>query len=169
MTSENPPADPGDAKHSPTARALGKVASGIYILTARHGDQETGMLASWVQQAAFEPMMVSVAVRRDRYVCDWLRAGAAVAINVVGEGQKWAVSHFVRGFEPSQAAFDGITVQRRQTGAAILSDGLAYLEGKVASQVEAGDHRLFVIEILGGAILHDGRPMTHVRGTGLHY
>ena len=50
------------------APVLGRVASGIYILTIRNQDQETGMLASWVLQAGFEPPMVTVAVKKGRYV-----------------------------------------------------------------------------------------------------
>ena len=34
------------------AAPLGRIASGVFILTARHGTEETGMLSSWVQQCA---------------------------------------------------------------------------------------------------------------------
>src|SRR5262249_14596361 len=34
------------------AAALGRVPSGLAILTIRNGDQETGMLVSWVQQCS---------------------------------------------------------------------------------------------------------------------
>ena len=30
--------------------ALGRIPSGLFVLTLRHGGRETGMLASWVQQ-----------------------------------------------------------------------------------------------------------------------
>ena len=39
------------------APVLGRIPSGIFILTIRHADQETGMLASWVMQAGFEPLV----------------------------------------------------------------------------------------------------------------
>ena len=42
---------------------LGRTPSGVFILTASSGDgQETGMLASWVQQASFDPPAITVAV-----------------------------------------------------------------------------------------------------------
>ena len=40
------------------AAALGRVPSGLVVLTARHGARETGMLASWVQQCSFDPPQV---------------------------------------------------------------------------------------------------------------
>ena len=58
--------------------ALGRVPSGLFILTARVGDRETGMLASWVQQCSFDPPQVSAAFARDRWVLDWLTDGAAL-------------------------------------------------------------------------------------------
>ena len=35
--------------------ALGRVPSGLFILTAGNGPTETGLLASWVQQCSFDP------------------------------------------------------------------------------------------------------------------
>ena len=47
------------------AAALGRILSGVSVLTGR-GTQATGMLTSWVQQCAFEPPSVSVAVKQGR-------------------------------------------------------------------------------------------------------
>ena len=62
---------------------LGRIPSGILILTVRHEDRETGMLASWVKQAGFTPPSVTVAVKQGRYVADWLTAGAPLVLNFV--------------------------------------------------------------------------------------
>ncbi len=52
---------------------LGRTPSGIFILIAGDGqDNTTGMLASWVQQASFEPPQVTVAVNKKRYINEWL-------------------------------------------------------------------------------------------------
>ena len=46
-------------------RALGRVPSGVFIVTARHGARQVAMMASWVQQVAFEPPAISVAISRE--------------------------------------------------------------------------------------------------------
>ena len=84
---------------------LGRVPSGIFILTVGSGDQATGMLASWVMQAGFEPAMVSVAIKQGRYVNDWITAGQPFVLNLVGEDSGHFLKHFGRGFEPGEAAF----------------------------------------------------------------
>ena len=52
--------------------ALGRIPSGLFILTVRHGSKETGMLASWVQQCSFDPPRLTMAIRKGRDVLDWL-------------------------------------------------------------------------------------------------
>ena len=80
------------------AAALGRVPSGLFVLTVRHDGQETGMLASWVQQCSFDPPRVSAAFAKGRWVLDWLTTGTAFAVNVLAEGQKPLLAHFGKGF-----------------------------------------------------------------------
>ena len=98
------------------AAALGRVASGVFVLTVRHARAETGMLASWVQQCAFEPPHVSVAIKRTRPIIDWLKPVASFILNVVEREQKNMISHFGHGFPLGEPAFDGIQIERHTDG-----------------------------------------------------
>lgn len=150
--------------------ALGRVPSGLFILTARHGKQETGMLASWVQQCSFDPPQVSAAFAKDRWVLDWLTPGAAFAVNVLAEGQKQLLAHFGKGFAPGEPAFEGLEVVRDGGAAPVLNDAHAYLACRVAHRVDVGDHVLVIGKVVGGEVqTHDARPATHVRRSGKHY
>ncbi len=152
------------------AMALGKVPSGLFILTVRNGERETGMLTSWVQQCSFEPPQISVCVRRDRDVIDWLTNGAPFTINQIGDGQASLISHFGKGFTLDQPAFTGLNVERCDGEAPILLDALAYLLCRVSERLSSGDHELFVGTIVGGKLQHtDGRALIHIRKNGLRY
>ena len=152
------------------ASILGKVPSGIYILTARHEDKETGMLASWVMQAGFEPPTITVAIKNGRYVLDWLDAGVPFALNVVGENGKSLLGHFGRGFEPGQPAFDGLSLERSEGNVPLLTEGtIGYLLCTPNGSLESADHRIFSAEVIGGALRGDEPPMVHVRNSGAHY
>src|SRR4051794_35792180 len=94
----------------PLAAALGRIPSGLFILTARNGDAETGMLASWVQRCSFDPPQVTVAVRNDRELLAWLEPGAAFTLNVLDDTETDMVVHFGRGFRLSEPAFTGLDV-----------------------------------------------------------
>jgi len=154
---------------SQLASVLGRVPSGLFVLTVKHGEIETGMLASWVMQAGFEPPMVTVALKQDRHVAKWLSDGSQFALNVLGEEHKSLVSHFGRGFEPHESAFEGLNLLRTPAGLPALADALGYLECKSQSHVDSGDHRIFLAEIVAGHFAADGEPYVHVRKNGLRY
>lgn len=151
------------------AAALGRVPSGLFIVTARNGSLETGMLASWVQQCSFEPPQITLALKRGRYVGDWLTPGATFIINVLEANQTEIIAHFGKGFTPGQPAFEGLEIDRPGGVPPVLTEALAYLECRVSGRYPAGDHELFVAEVVSGGVLSEGQPMVHVRKSGLHY
>ncbi len=158
------PADTG------LAQALGRIPSGLYILTVEHGERSTGMLASWVQQAGFEPPMVTVGIRRDRHVADWIAEAGKFTLNQLAIGSKALIRHFGRGFAPDANAFDGVELRHDARGGPILAAAMAYLDAEVAGELAAGDHRIFVARIDGGGLLQsDAEPLVHVRANGFHY
>jgi len=83
------------------APLIGRIPSGVFILVA--GDDEgkkTGLLASWIQQASFEPPQVTVAVNKARYLNDWLKPGSPVTLNQLRQKDPALFRHFGKGFEP---------------------------------------------------------------------
>lgn len=149
---------------------LGRVPSGIFILTVGAGPQATGMLASWVMQAGFEPPMVSVAVKLSRYVCDWLAEGQPFVLNMVGQSQTSLLKHFGKGFAPDESAFTGLSISHCPRGVPILSDAIGYLECEPDGHVDSGDHRIFLAKVVRGKLnTPDGQPMVHIRNSGAGY
>lgn len=151
------------------AQILGKIPSGLFILTAKHDGNETGMLASWVMQAGFEPPTVSIAVRQDRYLARWLEDGCPIVLNILGQDQKKLLSHFGRGFDPGQPAFEGLTIERCSRGVPILAESVGHLECTPGAHLDSGDHRIFLAEVTGGRPSTQKDPYIHVRNNGLRY
>src|SRR5262245_20113460 len=106
-------------------QALGRIPSGLYILTVQHKGRSTGMLASWVQQSGFDPPMLTVAVRRDRFVTDWIDASGRFALSQLAKGSKSLIRHFGRGFAAGAEAFEGIELRHDAQGGPVLAAALA--------------------------------------------
>ena len=161
------------ANQEEIGRVLGRIPSGVFILTAIDGEgQETGMLCSWVQQASFSPPQITVAVRRERYLNTWLAETHKAAVSLVAEGEKKLLGHFGKGFEMGVPAFEGIGVEHGVTGVPVLSQAMGYLEGHVVGQLPAGDHTIYLLEIVaagGSDTLQEQKPMVHVRKNGFNY
>jgi flavin reductase (DIM6/NTAB) family NADH-FMN oxidoreductase RutF len=151
-------------------QALGRIPSGLYILTVQLGERSTGMLASWVQQAGFDPPMVTVAIRRDRHVADWVAESGRFALSQLAVGSKALIRHFGRGFPPDAPAFEGVELRHDARGGPVLAGAMAFLDAEVAGELAAGDHRIFAARVVAGALLQpDAEPLVHVRANGFHY
>jgi flavin reductase (DIM6/NTAB) family NADH-FMN oxidoreductase RutF len=157
------------AKSSNPPPALGRIPSGLFILTAQHNGAETGMLASWVQQCSFEPPQVSVALQPGRDIATWLTIGAGFTLNILDDTQTDMIVHFGKGFKSGVLAFTGIEVDRLEHSGPVLREALAFLECRVVARLPAGDHDLIIGRVLRGEMLNDGHPMVHIRKSGAHY
>ena len=57
-------------------KAIGRIASGVFIMTTQDERGRDGIMASWVSQAAFDPPMLTVAVQKQRHVLEFLKSGS---------------------------------------------------------------------------------------------
>jgi flavin reductase (DIM6/NTAB) family NADH-FMN oxidoreductase RutF len=162
MTHESEP-------HRHLAAALGRIPSGLFILTIRHEGAETGVLLSWVQQCSFDPPQLTLAVKHGRSVADWLMPGVSFVLNILDDTQTDMVAHFGKGFKLNEPAFEEIEVERIGDLPPVLAEALAYLEGQVIAHYSVGDHDLIIAKVISGKMLGEGHPMVHVRKSGLHY
>jgi flavin reductase (DIM6/NTAB) family NADH-FMN oxidoreductase RutF len=150
-------------------QALGRVPSGLFILGVHRDGVDSAMLVSWVQQCAFDPPHVSVALKQGRELTDQFHQGSPFVLSVLEANQKDMLSHFGRGFAPGQPPFEGLAMSRTGDGSPYLSKALAYLECRVSGSVVAGDHVVFAAEVTDGALLNPGDPRVHIRKNGLQY
>jgi flavin reductase (DIM6/NTAB) family NADH-FMN oxidoreductase RutF len=148
--------------------ALGRIPSGLFIVTVQRDDIATGMLASWVQQCSFEPPQISLAIQPGRDIAGLLTAGSSFILNILDDTQTDMIGHFGRGFALHEPAFQGLDVLAHQAGA-ILTEALAYLVCQVSGRHPAGDHDLFLARVVDGRMLNEGHPMVHIRKSGSHY
>jgi flavin reductase (DIM6/NTAB) family NADH-FMN oxidoreductase RutF len=156
-----------DAERDRIARVLGRIPSGVFVLTARSAAGRTAMLASWVQQAGFDPPTVSVAVRKGRPIETLIDESRRFALNVVGADPTAMFRHFGRGFTLDQDPFAGLDARNVEGGVAI--GGVGLLACRVRNKFDAGDHWLYVGEVIRAEGDEDGAPYVHLRRNGLGY
>ena len=152
------------------AAALGRLSSGLYIVTTGTGAEASGFLASWVQQAGFQPPAVTVAVHRERAVHEILRACGHFCVSVLAPSSMHHLKNFARGLGPGAAAFEGLATGQAASGVPYLQDAHAWLACRVVGDAVWSDHTVFCGEVVDGACLDlDEAPATHVRKNGLSY
>jgi flavin reductase (DIM6/NTAB) family NADH-FMN oxidoreductase RutF len=152
---------------SQVGKALGRVASGLYVITAKCEDKEDAVLASWVNQCSFEPPAVTIALGTTRAARLLVEGSNAFVVNVLGKESNGLLKHFSK--PPKDDLFKGVKTKKGLHGIRIISDAVSYLECEVVNSVFSGDHVLYIGEIVGGKILQDGEPYIHVRTNGFSY
>src|SRR5437870_1014997 len=117
-----------DEVRNTIGKALGRIPSGLFILTASHEGRSSAMLASWVQQCAFEPPAISVALAKDRPIYELVRESKAFAVSIVPEGDTTLMKKYARGVPAGQDPFAGVRIQSAPSGGVVLADALAWLD-----------------------------------------
>ncbi len=152
-------------------KALGRLSSGLYILTTQKGNVSSAMVASWVAQASFKPLGVSVAVAKDRAIESLLHVGDCFVLNVLEEGNyQGLMKHFLKRFPPGADRFQGLRTYPANNGSPILADALAYMECEVTSRIDCGDHWVLYSTVRVGRVSKpDALTAVHHRKVGNHY
>lgn len=152
------------------AAAIGRIPSGLFVLTAGVGEQATGALVSWVQQAGFAPPAVVVALRADRAVTQLVRAEQCFCLAVLSVGEKKLMGHFARGFDLGEPAFRGLELATSSFGVPYPASASTWLGCRVLAETKGiTDHVLFCAEVIEGRGSSEVEPLVHVRKTGLSY
>ena len=127
---------------------------GVYVVTTRLGDVVNGMTAAWVSQVSLKPLLVMVSIAPSRYSHDLIKKSGIFAVNVLDRDQADLGKRF--GFKSGRQVdkFAGLEWTTGATGAPILPQAYACLELKLKETVPAGDHTLFVGEVVAAKVQH---------------
>ncbi len=148
--------------------AIGRLASGVYIVTVEAEEGKDGMLATWITQAGFEPPSLVVSVNKQRDILKALTVGKSFTINVLSKRNMDIFKAFAKPHNESK--FDGLALVDGVASGPAFSEAVSYISLKVQSLTEAGDHMLVVGEVTDGQLLNNAdEPMTHLRKDGFSY
>ena len=152
-------------------KALGRISTGLYIITANKGEMNGAMLASWVSQASFQPLGFTVAVAKDRAIESLMQVGDRFVLNVLGEDTyQPLMRHFLKRFPPGADRFAGVKTRTADNGSPILAEALAYLECEVVSRMDCSDHWIVYSTVDAGKVSNpDALTAVHHRKIGNYY
>jgi flavin reductase (DIM6/NTAB) family NADH-FMN oxidoreductase RutF len=128
---------------------LRMIPYGLYVLTGESSDgQVAAATVNWVTQASFAPPLVAVGVKVDSGAHAIIKSAGAFALNVLAKGQNDVAFAFFKSHEREGDSIGGQSFSKGKTGAPIFAKAAAFVECKLVSTVEKGDHSLFVGEVV---------------------
>jgi flavin reductase (DIM6/NTAB) family NADH-FMN oxidoreductase RutF len=150
--------------------AIGRMASGVYIITVEDEGGREGMLATWVTQAAFSPPMVTITVNNARPILSRLPKGARASLNVLAKTNNDIFKNFVKPHTEGMDRFEGLELSENEGFPPSFANCISSMLLEIANVVDAGDHKVVIAEVKDGKMLNkDLEPMVHFRKDGFQY
>jgi len=142
------------------ATALAGLTTGIYVLTVRAGERQHGMSSSWATQVSGAPVLLMAAVDQQHLTHQMIIESRAFALNIVGAQSKHLEDYFYSAQSQRPDNLAPFALEHGRTGTPLLRDALASFDCRLVSSHAAGDHTLFVGEVVEARVYSADRPLT---------
>jgi len=150
--------------------ALRAINYGLYVLTARDGDEYGAGGVNWLSQASFEPPLVMAAVKADSGSAAIIARTGVFAVSVLAEDQLDIGKAFFRSTKAEDGLLNGQAFEPgAETGAPLITACPYWFEARVTDTVERGDHTVFVAEVVNAGVRSEGAVPLLLRSTGMNY
>jgi 3-hydroxy-9,10-secoandrosta-1,3,5(10)-triene-9,17-dione monooxygenase reductase component len=141
-------------------RACASFITGVAIVSGRNGGVPVGLTVNSFTSVSIDPPLVLFCVHRESQILAALREGQPFVVNILAEHQDALCRAFAKR---ETRRFLDVRHHVGVTGAPILSEALAYIEGRVAREIDGGDHLILLGEVLGLGVLTDSMPLAFFR------
>jgi flavin reductase len=140
--------------------ALGTFATGITVITTRGEDHLFGMTANAFSSVSLDPPLVLVCVITGTTGADAIQGNGIFAVNILGRNQEPISRYFAAKDRPrGLEAFDEIPHAVAATGSPILEGAAGYLDCRLHATHDAGDHLIFIGEVVALGVDPDVEPI----------
>lgn len=130
-------------------QVLRSVVYGLYALGVRHEDSPHAMTVNWMTQVSFEPPMIAVAIEKESRSLPMVRGAGAFAISIFPTGARQAAGRLGRHSRNVPDKLEGIAHHPAPvSGAPVLNECTGWIDCRVTSETDAGDHVLMIAEVV---------------------
>ena len=136
---------------------------GVHVLTVKAGETTNGMSVASVTQASHDPPLISVAVALQQTTHELLYRAMHFAICSLRIDQLDLASHFGEAHGRDVDKLSTVPHHPGQSGVPILDDCLVFYECKKYATLPAGDHTIFLGEIISKGIVSPGKQLPYSR------
>ena len=142
---------------------MNKITYGLYVLTARCGDQFNGCIINTLAQVTSSPNRVSVTVNKGNFTEYMIRSSGRFNVSMIDESADFSLfTHF--GFQSGRWCnkFYDFPLKKAENGLPFVEKGTcAYVCCEVVQTVDLGTHTMFIADVTGGEVISDKAPMTY--------
>jgi flavin reductase (DIM6/NTAB) family NADH-FMN oxidoreductase RutF len=139
---------------------VGAFATGVTVVTTSGEEHAYGMTANAFSSVSLDPPLILVCVISPSEGADHIRRNGCFAVNVLAAEQEPVSRYFASRDRPrGRDAFREVDHRVGKTGSPILDGSAAYMDCRLHADHEAGDHRIFIGEVMELGSAEAGLPL----------
>ena len=147
-------------------RVMGDFATGVTVMTTGGSDPDA-MTLNALASVSLDPALILTCVGNASRMVAALHREGRFGVSILASDQSHIAENFadrdrLRG---RQAFRDYRTHQGPRTGVPLFSDAMAWLECRIHESIVAGDHTIYIGEVLRGARGRPAQPLLFHSGT----
>ncbi|MEX0710489.1 MAG: flavin reductase family protein [Chloroflexota bacterium] len=139
---------------------LGRFATGVTVVAARHGPLLAGMTANAIASISVDPPLLMASINRESETHVAILGSHSFGVSVLGTAQRAIAECFAL---PTTAGklqrFCDAPWHEAETGSPILDGAIAYFDCRLNASYAAGTHTMFVGEIVSAGYEEGGEPL----------
>ena len=135
--------------------------AGVAVVTVDVDGELLGLTVGSLVSLSVDPPLVGIGINRNAALHELLRSAGSFGVSLLAAGQAALAQHFARGVPPL-ALWRGISFRPGLAGAPLLEGAVGWLECRTWRTYEAGDHTLFVGEVMQASPGVPGPPLVYV-------
>jgi len=145
-------------------KALGQFATGVTVVTTKNAGVPHAMTVNSFASVSLEPPLVLFCADKRTRTNDAVKAAGIFAVNMLREEQR-PVSDLFAGKGTDEERLKVLSEESAPTGSPIFPGSLGWLDCKVWAVHDAGDHVIYIGEVVAAKRGDMGAPLLYYRGT----
>jgi len=141
----------------------------IWVITARDGQRQSGLVATFVSIASLVPTLprVTIGIAKHHFTHELIQATNAFCMHMIDESHIDWVWHFGLPSGREVDKFRDLETHVGISGSPILAGALAWLDCRVEATMDTGDRTVFLAEVLEARMMQSAAPLTFSRAREL--
>ena len=144
-------------------RTMSSFASGVTVVTTQHEGRPYGLTISAFLSLSLQPPLILICVDSKTQMSSMLAQTGIFAVNVLSERQQWLSRGFSTRSVERYEHFCHAEYFAGPTGAPILVGCAAYIDCRLQTTYDGGDHTIFIGEVQA-LDYYDVSPLLYFRG-----
>jgi len=142
----------------------------VHSITTSHAGNLNANIATWVMQTAMGGKVVCVALYKIDYTIELVRESKMLNINLLHAEQTNLINKLGRRSGKDSNKFKNLKFELDNRGCPFLTEAIGYVQCRVIHSTDAGDHELFICEVLKQVVLNPEKEVmtnNYLREKGL--